>query len=93
MHFAECERCDRLFASRTRTKRFCSDLCLRGRPEVHQCSDCEVIIPRSRFKCDDCVATTKRLRKREYKRRLAARRRAAKQIAYPPGGGLNGVAA
>jgi len=93
VYFTGCARCVILFAARTRAKKYCSELCLRGRSETHQCSDCGLTIDRSRMKCDACVALTKRVRKREYKRRLAARRRAAKHAAYPPGRGQHGQAA
>lgn len=79
VHFPTCERCDVLFTARTSAKRFCSDRCMRGLPEVHHCADCGVEVETSRYKCDACILTAKRVRKREYKRRLRARRAAERQ--------------
>lgn len=67
--FPKCERCDVAFAARSTSKRFCSERCLRGRPEVHHCADCGVVIERKRRKCDACIAATKRVRRREERRR------------------------
>lgn len=75
VHFPHCERCGVLFTARTSAKRFCSERCMRGKPETHACGDCGVEVPRTRRKCGACLVATKRERKRRYKRGLRARRR------------------
>lgn len=70
--FKTCEHCASLFAARRSVTRFCGKRCedaayrARNRQPVtfHECTGCGCVIPPTRHKCDACIRTTKRARKR-----------------------------
>jgi len=103
VQFGRCERCDAPFAAKTRAKRFCSERCMRGLPDVHSCTDCGVAIETSRHKCDTCLAESallaRRRKRQKYRQSEAGRRqrreyeRRRAQRKREGGGRVDGAAA